>query len=387
MSERPAPVGDEAALGFVAALRGAGVAVPVGSSLLYVRALAELEPGPSSLYWAGRATLVHGPEEVSAYDRAFQAYWLGRADPVREPAPLEEVTLAFDDPDAEPPEGADGEEVDGDVLTVRFSAQEVLREKDFARLDADELDEVRRLMADLRLVGARRRSRRSTPTRRRRGRPDLGATVRAALRTGGEPVRPRYRRRGERPRRLVLLVDISGSMEPYSRALLRFVHATVAAGTRVEAFTLGTRLTRLTRELATRDPDTALANAAAAVADWSGGTRLGESLRRFNDTWGVRGMARGAVVVILSDGWDRGEPEVLAEQMERLHRVAFRVVWVNPLKATPGYEPLARGMAAALPFVDEFVEGHSLASLEELARTVADAQAPSPPRRRTKEHR
>lgn len=174
-----------------------------------------------------------------------------------------------------------------------------------------------------------------------------------------------------RPRRVVLLADISGSMEPYSRALLRFAHAAVAGGTRVEAFTLGTRLTRVTKELSSRDPDAALARASLAVADWSGGTRLGASLRRFNDDWGVRGLARGAVVVILSDGWDRGDPEELRTEMARLHRVAHRVVWVNPLKASPGYQPLAQGMAAALPEVDDFVEGHSLESLEELARIVA----------------
>ena len=195
--------------------------------------------------------------------------------------------------------------------------------------------------------------------------------MRASLRTGGEPVRRLTTVSSDRPRRVVLLADVSGSMEPYSRALVRFAHVAVAARARVEAFTLGTRLTRLTRELTTRDPDQALARAAAAVPDWSGGTRLGEALRRFNDQWGVRGMARGAVVVILSDGWDRGEPEELVEQMARLRRVAHRIVWVNPLKASPGYEPLARGMAAALPFVDEFVEGHSLDSLEELARIIA----------------
>ena len=194
--------------------------------------------------------------------------------------------------------------------------------------------------------------------------------MREALRTQGDAVRLRHLEHHQRPRRVVLLCDVSGSMEPYSRALLRFANAAVAGRGRVEAFTLGTRLTRLTRELSSRDPDVALAAAAGAVADWSGGTRLGEGLRRFNDTWGVRGMARGAVVVILSDGWDRGDPDELAEQMARLSRVAYRIVWVNPLKASPDYEPLARGMAAALPYVDEFVEGHSLASLEELADVI-----------------
>ena len=170
----------------------------------------------------------------------------------------------------------------------------------------------------------------------------------------------------------MLLLDVSGSMEPYARALLRFVHAAVVGRQRVEAFALGTRLTRVTRELSSpRSRRRARAAAGERVADWSGGTRLGEGLRAFNDEWGVRGMARGAIVVILSDGWDRGDPEVLAEQMARLSRVAHRVVWVNPLKATPGYAPLARGMAAALPYVDDFVEGHSLAALEELAEVIS----------------
>jgi hypothetical protein len=160
-------------------------------------------------------------------------------------------------------------------------------------------------------------------------------------------------------------------MEPYARALLQFLHVAVAGRTRVEAFALGTRLTRLTRELSTRDPDAALEAAAARVVDWSGGTRLGEGLRTFNDRWGVRGMARGAVVVILSDGWDRGDPALLATEMERLARVAHRIVWVNPLKATPEYAPLARGMAAALPHVDDFVSGHSVHALEELVGVIA----------------
>ena len=174
-----------------------------------------------------------------------------------------------------------------------------------------------------------------------------------------------------RPRRLVLLLDVSGSMEPYARALVRFAHATVVGRMRVEAFAIGTRLTRITRELSSRDPDAARRAASDAVADWSGGTRLGATLRDFNDSWGLRGMARGAIVVVLSDGWDRGEPEVLAEQMERLHRVSYRQIWVNPLKHTPGYAPLAQGMAAALPHTDEFIEGHSFESLERLAAVVS----------------
>jgi hypothetical protein len=226
-------------------------------------------------------------------------------------------------------------------------------------------------MSRLRLVGSPRRSLRLTTSKRTTGRHDLRRTVRAAMRAGGEPVRRHHREPSTRHRRLVLLLDVSGSMEPYARALIRFVHAAVAGRQKVEAFALGTRLTRITRELDSRDPDEALRRAAGRVLDYGGGTRLGDGLRAFNDEWGQRGMARGAIVVILSDGWDRGEPEVLAEQMERLHRAAHKLIWVNPLKFTPGYAPLARGMAAALPHVDAFVEGHSVEALETLAVEIA----------------
>jgi uncharacterized protein with von Willebrand factor type A (vWA) domain len=165
----------------------------------------------------------------------------------------------------------------------------------------------------------------------------------------------------------VLVLDVSGSMETYARALIRFAHAAVVARSRVEVFGLGTRLTRLTRHLTSRDPDAALRAALPKVKDWAGGTRLGEGIGQFNDRWAIRGMARGAIVVILSDGWDRGDPELLGEQMARLHRVTHELVWVNPLKATPGYAPLAAGMAASLPHIDRFIEGHSYASLEHLA--------------------
>jgi uncharacterized protein with von Willebrand factor type A (vWA) domain len=362
------PTGEETALGFVDALRGAGVPVSVGASITYLQALSVLSGSRDDLYWAGRSTLVPSPERVALYDSVFADFWAGVPVTV-EPGLGEEqrVVLATDDA----PAGAGGEPAPGPVLSVRYSPLEVLRAKDFAAYDDSEMAEARRLMADLDLVGAPRRSRRRRSGRRRRGRPDLRGTLRAAMRTGGEALeRPTLERRS-RPRRLVLLLDVSGSMETYSRALLRFVHAAASGPTPVEAFAFGTRLTRLTRELATRDPDTALARVADAVPDWSGGTRLGESLRRFNDTWGVRGMARGAVVVILSDGWDRGDPDLLTEQMARLRRVAHRLIWVNPLKAGPDYAPLAQGMAAALPFVDEFVEGHSLDALQELARVVA----------------
>jgi uncharacterized protein len=324
------------------------------------------------VYWAGRTTLIRRPEDRELYDRAFKVFWEARTSH-GEPAPPEEplaITLAIDDDDAgESPETSEAD--DSPLLELRFSATEVLRHKDFAEYNDDELIEAHALMERFRLVGSPRRSLRLTPTRSRTSRPDLRRTVRAIIRAGGEPGRRHWREPGTRHRRLVLLLDVSGSMEPYARALLRFVHAAVAGRQKVEAFALGTRLTRLTRELSSRDPDTALRQAATRVIDWSGGTRLGDGMREFNDEWGQRGMARGAIVVILSDGWDRGDPDVLAEQMERLHRAAHSVIWVNPLKVTPGYAPLARGMAAALPHIDHFVEGHSVAAMEELAQAIS----------------
>jgi uncharacterized protein with von Willebrand factor type A (vWA) domain len=358
------------AVGFARLLRGAGLDVPTGATIVFTDALAAVGVDRrDGVYWTARATLLRTPADRARFDACFDAWWLGATEGIGAPPPAPQpVLVALDDPEL-PSEGEPAPP--GDVRTVRWSGAEVLRAKDFAACDAGELEEAARLMASLRLGGARRRSRRLRPSGRRGSRPDLRGTVRAALRTDGEAVRPARRSPATRPRRVVLLVDVSGSMEPYARALLRFLHAAVAGRQKVEAFTLGTRLTRLTRELSTHDPDAALTRAAGAVPDWSGGTRLGEGLRAFNDTWGVRGMARGAVVVILSDGWDRGDPAVLGEQVARLSRVAHRVVWANPLKATPGYEPLAAGMAAALPYVDEFVEAHCLDSLATLADVVA----------------
>jgi uncharacterized protein with von Willebrand factor type A (vWA) domain len=351
-------------------LAGLGVEVPVGSVVLYARALSVVGlEDPGIVYWAGRATLVRRPEDVDAYDRAFGAVFLGHALRREAPAPAVPVTLVTDDAEDDLP-GGDAPAEAREVLAVRYSPAEVLSDKDFAACTPEELAEAHRLMRALRLEGPRRRSRRLVPSRRRTAQIDLRRTIRRALRTEGEPLRTAHRGPSSRPRRIVLLCDVSGSMEPYARALLRFLHVAVAGRTRVEAFTLGTRLTRVTRELSGSDPDRALAAAAEAVEDWSGGTRLGEGLHAFNDRFGVRGMARGAVVVVLSDGWDRGDPQLLAAEMARLSRVAHRIVWVNPLKATPGYEPLARGMAAALPYVDEFVPGHSLASLAALCEVV-----------------
>jgi uncharacterized protein with von Willebrand factor type A (vWA) domain len=378
VSTTPTPVrreADELAITYARVLRGLGLAVPIGSVISFVEAIGLLGvDSRDAVYWAGRSTLVHRPEDLGVYDRAFRVFWeqvrpTGDDDEPEEPL---KITIAIDDgDDQDDGGGADAAEPnDEPTLQLRFSATEVLRHKDFSSYSDDELAQAQQLMSHLRLAGPPRGSFRMQRSRRSPV-PDLRGTIRASLRAGGEPIRRKFREPGERMRRLVLLLDVSGSMEPYARGMLRFVHAAVAGRQRVEAFALGTRLTRVTRELSSRDPDKALQAAAARVLDWNGGTRLGDCLERFNDEWGVRGMARQSIVVILSDGWDRGDPALLAEQMQRLHRIAFRTIWVNPLKVTPGYAPLARGMAAALPFVDAFVEGHSVAAMEELAATIS----------------
>jgi uncharacterized protein with von Willebrand factor type A (vWA) domain len=364
------------AVAFAGVLRRSGVRVPLAATVTFAEALAAVGLARRDrVYWAGRGTLLSRPEDIAVYDRVFGAFWLDRR-VLRPGFPAGSVAvpvLPEERDSGDGPDGADGPS-DGraeQLPVISYSHREVLRTRDFADCTAAELAQARQLMAAVRLGGARRASR-----RRRRGRahdrwPDLRRSLRHALADDGELVLRERLARSDRPRRTVLLCDVSGSMEPYARELLRFLHVAVAGRGQVEAFTIGTRLTRITRELARRDPDAALAGAAAAVKDWSGGTRLGDELAEFNTRWGAPGMARGAVVVILSDGWDRGDPEVLGREMRRLAFLAHRVVWVNPLKASPGYAPLARGMAAALPYVDEFLEGHSVAALERLAAVIA----------------
>ena len=362
----------EIAVAFCRILRGAGLEVPISKVTTFVEALGRVgleEKLP--VYWAARCTLLSNPGEVDAFNRTFEVFWERKALSRLEIAvPSVSVSLATD-------AGEDDSEINGDndgnagpIIQLRYSPVETLREKDFAECTAAELNELRKLMGSLRLGSTTRASRRRVRSKHQTQIPDMRRTIRRAVSLGGEPIERKFLRRDRRPRRLILLVDVSGSMEPYARALIRFAHATVVGRTRVEAFAIGTRLTRVTRELSSLDPDAALDAASAAVSDWSGGTRLGSTIRDFNDQWGIRGMARGAIVVILSDGWDRGDPQILSEQMERLHRVSFRQIWVNPLKHTPGYAPLAKGMAAALPHTDQFIEGHSFESLERLAEAV-----------------
>ena len=247
-----------------------------------------------------------------------------------------------------------------------WSAEELLLHKDFASYSVAERALARTLLARLARRAPRRHSRRTRASGRRGEVPDLRATVRASLRHDGEPLERRWRSTGSRPRPLVLVVDVSGSMAPYARMLLQYVQAAVAARRPVEAFALGTRLTRITRELRGRDPDRALARATAAIVDLGGGTRIGHALGVLNRVHGRR-LGRGSVVVILSDGWDRGDPQELGAEMARLRRTAHRLVWLNPLAADPAYAPLTRGMQAALPHTDDLLAGNSIASLAELA--------------------
>ncbi|MEU3344593.1 VWA domain-containing protein [Streptomyces sp. NPDC006700] len=367
------PGGDAALLGFARALRAAGVAASAERVYAFLRAVDALRPGlRTDVYWAGRVTLCGDRDDLERYERVFAAYFGTDGTPARPPRPAAppRPRLVLREAPAGSRAGPPGEEQQGPPTASLASSAEVLRHRDVAELDPAERAQVRRLLAAFALRGQPRRTARRRPARR--GPVDPHRTVRELLRLGGEPALLRRHARAERPRRVVLLVDVSGSMGPYADALLRFAHA-AARGRRTEVFTIGTRLTRVTRELSHRDPDLAMAAVAEAVPDWRGGTRLGELLREFLDRWGQRGMARGAVVVLLSDGWERGDPRLLAAQMRRLHRLAHRVIWSNPRKARPGYAPLAAGMAAALPSVDDFVEGHSLAALERLAAVMQGA--------------
>jgi uncharacterized protein with von Willebrand factor type A (vWA) domain len=348
-------------------MRACGAHVGVGELLAAHRALAAVDPSsPGDAYYALRAALCSSHGDLALFAEAYSAVFAPageRHNPLEELGTIERSVL----PRVGVP--ATREEpilIDEAPIPAAWSEEELLREKDFAAYTDAERAAARGLLARLARRGPQRISRRTRPTRRRREEHDLRATVRVSLRHGGELLERRYREAAERPRRLVLVCDVSGSMAPYARMLLQYLQACVAARARVEAFVFGTRLTRVTRELAGRDPDRALARAADHVADWSGGTRIGAALAELNREHGRR-IGRGAAIVVLSDGWDRGDPDELAAEMARLRRCAHRVVWLNPLAADPRYEPLTRGMQAALPHVDHLLPGNSIASLEALA--------------------
>jgi uncharacterized protein with von Willebrand factor type A (vWA) domain len=359
-------------VGFARALRDAGVPADAHRVQAMLGAVDLL--GVDDLYWAGRLTLCSEHDDLAVYDRIFEAYFGKRTTKglLKLPTTPRLPSMAAPSVTGPPPPEAGQSDEEPTVLGVSASPEEVLRTRDVAALTAYERAEVRRLLALLNPATAPRRTRRRRPASR--GEVDPRGTVRAMISNGGEPTALRRRGRLRRPRRLVLLLDVSGSMTPYADALLRFAHAAVRRRpTRTEVFTLGTRLTRVTRAFRHRDPDAAQAAAATVIPDWHGGTRLADSVRAFLDRWGRRGTARGAVVVVCSDGWERGDPALLAAQLHRLNRLAYRLVWVNPHRGKDGYAPLAAGMAAALPFCDDFVAGHSLGALEELVEVIARA--------------
>jgi uncharacterized protein with von Willebrand factor type A (vWA) domain len=322
----------EACVGFTRVLRGAGLPCGPDRVQAFLRATEHVD-----LYWAGRLTLCADPDDLPRYDAAYRAYFGGTPPRPRTTIELDSVTVG-----------------------VAASDVEVLKHKDISEFDAAPL------IARLTPLPPRRRSRRLRKARR--GRMDLARTVRAMIETGGEIALPRHRRRGVKARRLVLLIDVSGSMAAYSDALLRFAHV-IAHAMPVEVRTIGTRLTRVTRQLRERDPERALRAAGRAIPDYEGGTRLGDALRQFNQQW----RQRGAVVVLFSDGWERGDPALLATEMARLRRVSHKVIWANPHAGKPGYRPLQSGVVAALPHVDTMVAGHSVHALEELLKEVRRA--------------
>jgi uncharacterized protein len=344
---------------FARSLRERGVAADASRVVAAAGALGHVDPlDPAQVYWTTRLTLCSDPDDLPRFDAAF-AEWFAPEPPAPVAAP---VPVAA-------PTGDGGGGGTGAVDRVAATAVETLRTRDVAALTAIERDQVRRLIAMLAPAVGTRRSVRRRPGGR--AGVDPARTMRRMLRAGGEPVVLAHWRRREKPRRLVLLVDVSGSMAPYVDSLLRFAHAAVRVRpVATEAFTVGTRLTRVTRALRLRDPEAALAAAAATVPDWSGGTRLGESLRAFLDRWGQRGAARNATVVIFSDGWERGGAELLGQQAARLRRLAHAVVWVNPHKGKEGFTPETAGMRAALPHVDALVAGHTVDTLADLADVI-----------------
>jgi uncharacterized protein with von Willebrand factor type A (vWA) domain len=355
---------------FARELRRAGLTAGTGDVLTYSAAVAELDPTDLlDLYWAGRATLVTRRDDIAGYDEAFRRFFLGGGDTVTElltPKPqasaAAEAMLALPDPG----HAAEGEEQQA-VLGWMASDVDALKHKAFTACTAEELAAVRRIMARIKLAPPKRRSRRFAAAHTGRT-PDLRRTVRESMRLHGEPAELFWRRRKVRLRPLILILDISGSMAGYSRNLLQFAYSAKRAATKVEVFCFGTRLTRITRELDHRRPDEALGRAARAVFDWEGGTRIGAALDTFVRDHGRRGLARGGVVVVCSDGLDRGDPEVLSTAVERLSRLCYKLVWMNPHKGDDaGFRPSTLGMMVVAPHVDVLLSGHDLRSLEEFA--------------------
>ncbi|MCI0399665.1 MAG: VWA domain-containing protein [Chloroflexi bacterium] len=365
-------------------LRGLGLDVNPGRMIDLVQALAYIEiDRKADFYHAVRSLLIHSKEDIPLFDQAFDLFWrrpaeygielnLGallsrpRLRPVVAPPPLK----APDTPPAGAEEPPGEQETPILEVTRTYSARELLRQKDFAELTPDEMVAIQAMMAGLVWQLGQRRTRRRRPGRGPSF--DLRRSLRRNLRYGGEWLEWLRREPRYKPRPLVIIADISGSMERYTRLLLHFIYS-LAEGLDqvVEAFVFSTRLTRITRQVRDRDVERAMREVSRVVPDWSGGTRIGEALKRFNFDWARRVLGRGAVVLLISDGWDRGDPELLGQEMARLQRSCHRLIWLNPLLGSPEYEPLTRGIQAALPYIDDFLPVHNLASLEELAQHLA----------------
>lgn len=358
---------EEILLGFARALRAAGVAVTADREQTYLRAVATVGlEDQAATYWAGRATLCSSPTDLGRYDQVYTAWFSGLRSGVKAPRP-QPVVMTSDLPsDDSAAAGTDPE--DTEAIRAMASDTEILRHRDIAELSGGERARLAAMFATLPAARPRRRAHRHSPARS--GGLDARRTLRAELKNLGEPSRIHFRRRTTRPRRIVLLLDISGSMSSYADALLRLAHHISRGESPTEVFTLGTRVTQVTRALRNPDADRAIIAAGELIPDWSGGTRLADGLGVFLRRWGRRGMARGAVVVIASDGWERGDPEDLAVQLTRLRRLAHRIVWVNPHRGRAGYRPVQRGIVAALPFCDAFVAGHSLAAFADVIHRI-----------------
>lgn len=393
------------AIAFGQALRRAGVNTTIGQTMDFVRAVEHIDIGRRSEFRAAaRACLVSGKDDLETFDDVFDRFWRTALFP-------DSLPKLAGLPQAEPEEN--GEELDDDspasiieragkrpvlvrledgVVTdedepddqetggLSFSSAEVFRQKDFADLTEDELAEARRLMEKLEWQIGQRRSRRKICARKGRF-VDPRRTMRRSLQTGGVPLTISRRRIKLKPRQLVVICDVSGSMDRYSRLLLQFIYAIENGMARVEAFVFGTRLTRITRLLRRRSIDEAMERVAREVHDWSGATRIGQSLRMFNVNWAPRVLRNGAVVLVISDGWDRGDPALLSREIARLQRGSYRLIWLNPLLGSPLYQPLTRGMQAALPYIDDFMPVHNLASLEALAAHLSAIDDCRPVRR------
>jgi hypothetical protein len=360
-------------VGFARELRSAGIAAGTGDVLTYLSAMSPLDPSDLvDLYWAGRTTLVSRRDDIGVYDEVFRRYFLAQAATAAALLTLRasgaaEVEAAMVMPGTEPGPEKDEEKP---ALGWMASDADALKHRSFTACTPAELAALRRIMARIRLTPPRRRTRRSRAAAKGRT-PDLRKTIRSAMRMHGEPGDLYFRQRTMRLRPLILILDVSGSMADYSRHLLQFAHSAKQASAKVEVFCFGTRLTRITKDLNHRRPDRALEQAAAAVVDWDGGTRIGQSLEVFARRFGRGGLCRGGVVVVCSDGLDRGDPAQLAAAMERLSRLCYRLVWLNPHKGDdPHFRPSTVGMMVAAPHIDLLLSGHDLASLEQLAQML-----------------